>query len=35
MLQAIRDEVSNSQCELIETVDDVFAEGMEGDGAPR
>jgi len=29
------DELSSAQCELIETVDDVFAEGMEGNGAPR
>ncbi len=35
MLQAIRDEVESAQCGLTETVDDVFAEGMEGHGAPR
>lgn len=35
MLQDIRDEVGGGQCELTETVDDVFAEGMEGSGAPR
>lgn len=35
MLQAIRNEVGNSQCELVETVDDIFAEGLEGNGAPR
>ncbi|HWS25484.1 MAG TPA: serine hydrolase domain-containing protein [Xanthomonadales bacterium] len=35
MLQAIRDDVSSTQCELVETVDDIFTEGMEGNGAPR
>ena len=35
MLQAIRDEVGSAQCDRVETVDDVFAEGMEGNGAPR
>lgn len=35
MLESIREEVASGQCELIETVDDVFAEGMEGSGAPR
>lgn len=35
MLQSIRDEVVSGQCELIETFDDVFAEGMEGGEAPR
>lgn len=35
MLQSIRDEVSNQQCDRIETEIDVFADGGEGGPPPR
>lgn len=35
MLQSIRDEIGSGSCELIETFDDVFTDGMEGGDAPR
>jgi CubicO group peptidase (beta-lactamase class C family) len=34
MLQSIRAQATGGQCELIQTLDDIFAEGMEGSGAP-